>query len=293
MNRRRTHTALFAHHPRKWQENRYVYPVISRRSKGLSVGINLNTDRICNFDCVYCCVDRSDGNLKPERVDVAQMAAELEAMLTLVASGEIWTQPPFDKTPQALRRLNDVAFSGNGEPTSAPEFGECCQIVANLLKSTHQEAARIVIITNATLLDRPKVQKALDFLDRHNGEIWAKLDAGNPDVYARLMKTSIAFQRVLDNILQTGQKRPIVIQSMFLRLEGKAPTEQEISDYVDRLRELAAGGCKIRLVQAYTVARPVFQTHVTPLEDEHLDRIAQSVRDAGLACEAYYAASAH
>ncbi len=52
-------TTLFTQHSRSWQSNRYVYPVISRRSKGLSIGVNLNPDKVCNFDCVYCCVDRT------------------------------------------------------------------------------------------------------------------------------------------------------------------------------------------------------------------------------------------
>src|ERR1041384_5902109 len=49
---------LFTQHSRSWRENRYVYPVVSRRSKGLSIGVNLNPDKVCNFDCIYCCVDR-------------------------------------------------------------------------------------------------------------------------------------------------------------------------------------------------------------------------------------------
>ena len=48
----------FAMHDRVWQANRYVYPVVSRRSKGISIGVNLNPDKVCNFDCIYCCVDR-------------------------------------------------------------------------------------------------------------------------------------------------------------------------------------------------------------------------------------------
>ncbi|GIS62123.1 MAG: hypothetical protein CM1200mP2_43480 [Planctomycetaceae bacterium] len=47
------------HHPRTFHDNRFVYPVLSRRSHGLSVGINLNPDKICNFDCIYCQVDRT------------------------------------------------------------------------------------------------------------------------------------------------------------------------------------------------------------------------------------------
>src|SRR6187401_68649 len=103
--------ALFAQHPRQWLRNWYVYPVISRRSKGLSIGVNLNPDKRCNFDCIYCSVDRTiiDDTV---RVDMGRLRDELDEMLSLAASGEIFTLPPLHDTPQALRRLNDVAFSG-------------------------------------------------------------------------------------------------------------------------------------------------------------------------------------
>src|SRR5688572_22545251 len=112
---------LFTLHSRHWATNRYVYPVISRRSKGLSIGVNLNPDKICNFDCVYCCVDRTMPPTVRE-VDMAVLRDELQHMVQIAASGEIWTQPPFDQTPAPLRRINDIAFSGDGEPTSFGKF---------------------------------------------------------------------------------------------------------------------------------------------------------------------------
>lgn len=281
-------TPLFAQHSRAWQKNRYVYPVISRRSKGLSVGVNLNPDRICNFDCVYCCVDRSAGMLKREDVDLPVLREELDGMLAAVAAGEIWATPPFDTTPQSLRRLNDVAFSGDGEPTSSSAFLASCEMAAELL-GKHGLSAKIVVITNATLLDRPALQPAIAFLDEHNGEIWAKLDAGDEELYRQVVRTEIPLRKVLENILQVGRGRPIVIQSMFLKLNGNAPTEQQIEQYAARVRELAAGGCQIRLVQVYTIARPVHEAGLDPLPGMALDAIVARLRQDGLPAEAYYA----
>lgn len=281
-------TPLFAQHSRDWQQNRYVYPVISRRSKGLSVGVNLNPDRICNFDCVYCCVDRSEGMLKREDVDMKVLREELDGMLQAVASGDIWQTPPFDTTPQPLRRLNDVAFSGNGEPTASSVLLRSSELVAELLDK-YRRAAKIVLITNATLLDRPSVQPALAFLDHHNGEIWAKLDAGDEELYRQIVRTKLPLDRILDNILLAGRTRPIVVQSMFLRLNGKAPTSQQIEHYATRLRDLVAGGCQIRLVQVYTIARPVHEAGLEPIAGEQLDAIVARLHRDGIPAEAYYA----
>jgi wyosine [tRNA(Phe)-imidazoG37] synthetase (radical SAM superfamily) len=282
-----TKLALFTQHSRHWRENKYVYPVISRRSKGLSIGVNLNPDTVCNFDCVYCCVDRTVPPSVRE-VDLDVLGEELDHMIGLAATAELFNQPPFDTTPPALRRLNDVAFSGDGEPTSYPRFQDAGALAAELLGRHGQTDAKIVVITNATLLQRPAVEAALEFLDRHNGEVWAKLDAGTETYYRKVERTSIPLQRVLDNVAACGRRRPIVIQSLFMRIDGEPPSDHEIEEYVQRLRELVAAGCRIKLVQVYTVARRTAEVNVTPLGDAALDAIAEKVRAIPLEVETFY-----
>lgn len=282
-------TPLFTDHSRSWRDNRFVYPVISRRSKGLSIGVNLNPDQACNFDCVYCSVDRASPASAPtvRSVDLEGVRTELDHLLGLAVSGAIWNEPPFDRTPPELRRLNDVAFSGDGEPTSYPGFGDACRLAADLIR-WHNAPAKIVVITNATLLHRPEVQAALTFLETVPSQVWAKLDAGTQDYYALIERTKIPLQRVLDNLLLTGKARPIVIQSMFLRYRGEAPSVAEIDAYLGRLRDLIAGGCRISLVQIYTVARSTAEAEATPLSKVEVDAIVAKVSALGLLAEAYY-----
>jgi wyosine [tRNA(Phe)-imidazoG37] synthetase (radical SAM superfamily) len=281
---------LFTQHSRSWRENRYVYPVISRRSKGLSIGVNLNPDKVCNFDCVYCCVDRTVPPAVRE-VDMTVLREELDHLIGLAASHEIFRRPPFDQTPAELRRFNDVAFSGDGEPTAFPGFDAACRLAAELLERTSLLSTKIVVITNATLLHRPPVQEALEFLDRHNGEIWTKLDAGTDAYYRQVERTSIPLQRILDNIAAAGRKRALVIQSLFMNLHGQPPDDVEISAYVDRLHELLARGTRIKLVQVYTVARRTTEDWVTPLSPGLLDEISARARTAGVPVETYYGPS--
>jgi len=291
---------LFTQHSRSWRENRYVYPVVSRRSKGLSIGVNLNPDKICNFDCVYCCVDRTTPPTIRE-VDLAVLREELDHLLVLALSGQLFQSPPFDQTPPALQRLNDVAFSGDGEPTSFKGFGEACRIAAELLekhrlaegaKPQAAEAVKTVVITNATLFHRPAVQQSLAFLDHHNGEIWAKLDAGTEPYYRAIERTSIPLRRVVENILLAGRARPLVIQSLFLQLSGIGPDDAEIQAYIGHLNSLITGGCQIKLVQIYTVARGTAVADCTPLPAARLDEISERVRrETGLMVETYYGPS--
>jgi wyosine [tRNA(Phe)-imidazoG37] synthetase (radical SAM superfamily) len=283
-----SYVPLFTSHSRAWQNNKYVYPVISRRSKGLSIGVNLNPDTVCNFDCIYCCVDRT---VEPRirEVDLSVLQDELSKMIEIAKRGELFEQPPFDKTPPVLRRINDIAFSGDGEPTSYPKFGEACELAASVLRQAGVDSnIKIVVITNATLFHQPRVQSALRFLDMHNGEIWAKLDAGTEEYYRLVERTSIPLKRVLDNILLAGQERSIVIQSLFMHIHDDPPSAMEIEAFVSRLFELRAGGCQIKLVQVYTVARSTAEKHVTSLNPAEVDAIAEKVRAIGLKAEAYY-----
>src|SRR3954447_19747651 len=116
-------------HRRTFAENLYVYAVVSRRSKGVSIGVNLNPDKVCNFDCVYCQVDRKTPPVVRE-VDEARLLAELDDMLDLVTTGRLFEHERFRQTPPALRRLNDIAFSGDGEPTTCPRFPEIVRSAA-------------------------------------------------------------------------------------------------------------------------------------------------------------------
>src|SRR5947208_14620103 len=94
---------LHIRHPRRFEENRVVYPVVSRRSEGISVGVNLNPDKICNFDCIYCQVDRTTQS-EAQFVETEQLLVELEDTLRLVTSGELFEHPQFKDTPSQFRR---------------------------------------------------------------------------------------------------------------------------------------------------------------------------------------------
>jgi wyosine [tRNA(Phe)-imidazoG37] synthetase (radical SAM superfamily) len=278
-------------HRRTFQENLYVYAVVSRRSKGVSIGVNLNPDKVCNFDCVYCQVDRKTPPTV-RTVDVPRLLAEIEDMLDLVITGELFTMERFRDTPATLRRLIDIAFSGDGEPTTCPEFLEIVEAVAAMKRQHGLADVKLVLITNATMFHRPRVQMALQVLDANQGEIWAKLEAGTQEFYHQVDRTTIPFQRVLDNITSAAKVRPIVIQSMFLRMHDEPPSPEELDAFCDRLNEIIQASGRITLVQVYTVARVPAESWVSPLTSDEVDGIVELVRRrTGLAAEAFYGPS--
>ena len=278
-----------AHHPRTFRENTYVYPVLSRRSGGISVGINLNPDKACNFDCIYCQVDRS---IKPQElfVGLPKLLAELRTVLSgLKSGGALWAEPEFRPLPAEKQRVADIAFSGDGEPTTFRNFSEVVEGCTAIKEELGFNDANVVLITNATGLDRPEVRRGLEFLDQHRGEIWAKLDAGTPDYFTLIDKTEFPFQKVLDNIARTARERPVVIQSCFMRVNGAGPSSAEISAFVARLNGIVASGGRISRVQVYTVARPPAFSIVSSLTDVEVDAIAERVKsEAHLPALSYY-----
>jgi wyosine [tRNA(Phe)-imidazoG37] synthetase (radical SAM superfamily) len=268
---------LFGQHPRNWRENLYVYPVVSRRSEGVSIGVNLNPDMACNFDCIYCQVDRTV-TPRVRRVDLNRLIAELDAMIRLAQDGALFSQPPFDDVPTKLRRVRDIAFSGDGEPTASPQFPAAVNVAADLRKRYELSDVKIRVITNATLLARPAVRSALAVLDDNNGEIWAKLDAGTEDYFQLICRPHVPLATILTNILDAARVRPIVIQSLWMNVHNQPPPDAEIDAYADRLREIIAQGGRIKLVQIYTTARMPAESYVTPLSAAQLEAIAECVR---------------
>jgi wyosine [tRNA(Phe)-imidazoG37] synthetase (radical SAM superfamily) len=269
---------LHTDHARLFERNRFVYPVLSRRSGGISIGVNLNPDKVCNFDCIYCQVDRRSQS-ETRFVETDALLAELRATLELVTSGAIYETDKFKSVPRHLRRLNDIAFSGDGEPTTYKNFDELMELCAAVKREAGLNDVKMVLITNASMFHRPHVERGLAVLDRNNGEIWAKLDAGTDDYYHLIERTPIPFRQILDNITAAARVRPLVIQTLFMRVNGEPPTAAEQEAFCDRLNAITPAGGKLKLVQIYTIARRPAESYVTPLTDNEVDAIVNLVRE--------------
>ena len=267
-------------HRRELDENRYVYAVVSRRARGLSIGVNLNPDKACNFDCPYCQVDRTTPG-GATRVDVAELAVELEDLLRR-AAGDLWTAPPFDTVAPELRRVADVAFAGDGEPTTPPEFPAAAR-AAREARDRLAPGVPLRLLTNATLFHKERVRAALAEFDG----LWCKLDAGTEAHFRVVDGTRLPFRRILDNLLLVARDRPVVLQSLFLTLDGASPDDAEITAWVERMREIVEQGGRIEHVQVYTVARTPADPRVGALSQDRLQTIAAAARAKGFDVAVY------
>jgi wyosine [tRNA(Phe)-imidazoG37] synthetase (radical SAM superfamily) len=272
--------------PRDFLDNRFVYAVVSARARGLSVGVNMNPDKQCNFDCVYCEVHR-DGSPRERHLIPEVMADELKKTLAYVLAGRLRERPWYHTLPDELLQLRHVALSGDGEPTFAPNFVEAVQAVVHVRALGGFPFFKMVLITNATGLDQPQVQRGLKFFTRSD-EIWAKLDGGTQAYLNKVDRMNVPLEKILSNILLLARQRPVVIQSLFPAIDGEEPPLEEIEQYAQRLKELKAGGAQIPLVQIYSATRPTPNSGCGHLPLKTLSRIAHAVRQAtGLKAEVF------
>jgi wyosine [tRNA(Phe)-imidazoG37] synthetase (radical SAM superfamily) len=266
--------------------NRFVYVAISARARGLSIGLNLNPDRLCNFNCVYCEVNREAPPAGYE-LDVDVMASELEKTLSLIHSGQIRRLARYGSLSSDLLRLRHVAFSGDGEPTLCAKFAEAVQEAVHVRARRVFPFFKLVLITNGSSLDLDPVQEALRYFTGED-EIWVKLDAGTQDYMARINRSKIPLDKVMENTWLIGRKRPIIIQSLFPLLNGWEPLPEEIDEYLQRLHELKDGGAMISLVQVYSATRPAAHPDCAHIPLQSLARICRRIKtETGLRAEVF------
>ncbi|HUC86082.1 MAG TPA: radical SAM protein [Candidatus Acidoferrales bacterium] len=262
--------------PRHPLGNRFVYAVISSRAGGLSLGVNLNPNGHCNFDCPYCEVDR--GRLSANaQLDIRAMTDELERTLLALRLGILQRPPWFESLAPSLRELRQVALSGDGEPTLAPDFVGAVEAVVGV--RARDRFFKLALLTNGTELHRLAVARGLALFTPAD-EIWIKLDGGSQKYLETVNRPEVPLEKILENILLIARQRPVVIQSLFPSVRGEKPPEPEIQAYAARLCELVAAGAQIAQVQIYTATRPRVRRDWGPLPSRVLSQIGQTVRQA-------------
>lgn len=257
---------------------RYVYPVISRRAGGVSIGINLNTNNACNWRCIYCNVpDLSRGTPTPIELDVLER--ELRAFLNDVLHGD-FMQLHVDK---ADRQLKDIAFSGNGEPTSAKEFPQVLLLVEKILQDFDLLGrVKLRLITNGSLMDKPAILDSMQHLASCNGEVWFKVDAGSKEGIARINDVTLNPQSHIQRLKACAKICPTFIQTCMFALDGAPPSEEDIVAYLALINQVKD---VIKGVHLYGLARLSLQPEASRLRrlpTEWLEAMGHRISQLGI-----------
>jgi wyosine [tRNA(Phe)-imidazoG37] synthetase (radical SAM superfamily) len=265
-------------HNRDIQGFKYVYPVVSRRAGGVSIGINLNTNNACNWRCIYCQVPDLKRGLPPP-VDFNLLTYELRSMLKQIVQGDFMQT----HVTKVYRHLEDIAFSGNGEPTSAKEFPEAISIVESILKEFNLlNSIKVRVITNGSMIHKPAVLNGIKHLSQINGEVWFKLDGGSQEDILKINDVNINPDTHVAHLALCAKNCPTWIQTCMFSYKGLAPSEAHVLAYlaqVEKVKDVVQG------VHLYGVARPSYQPeaiHIQQLPIYWLEALADRIRNLGL-----------
>lgn len=260
----------------------YIYPVISRRAGGVSVGVNLNPNNACNWRCIYCQVPELKRGTAPV-IDLARLENELRAFLHEIQYGNFMRA----QVPLGARRINDIALSGNGEPTSAEEFEQVIELIGRV-KCDYDlpRDLKLVLITNGSLIDRPGVQAGLRRMAELNGEVWFKLDSVTREGRQRINNTRMSLKRMRENLQLAASLCPTWLQTCVFQIDGRPPSSAESDAYLEFIEELLREGVPLKGTLLYGLARPSMQPEaprLTRVNQIWMDAFYTKIQSLGLA----------
>ncbi|MBO4435237.1 MAG: radical SAM protein [Bacteroidales bacterium] len=240
------------------REDTVFGPIFSRRL-GSSLGINLlpRNGKLCNFDCIYCeCGWNRDGQGDRAIPNADDVHHALESKLQACQDAG---------TP-----IDSITFSGDGEPTLNPSFAEIVDVTL-ALRDKYYPKAKVSVLSNATMIGREDVFKALGKVDNPI----LKLDAPTTAQVRMINNPSGAYEV---SAVVEAMKRfegDFVLQTMFL----KAPSFRSgdwVEGWMSLVREL-----KPREIMVYTIDRPVPMAGLEKYTVEEMRALVQPLIDEG------------
>lgn len=265
----------------------YVYPVISRRAGGVSIGINLNPNNACNWRCVYCQVpDLKRGSAPP--IDLPKLAFELRSFLDELVHGDFMHK---QVSPEA-RKIHDIALSGNGEPTSAKEFEQVIALIGDIIQDFDTlRDLKLVLITNGSLVNRPSVQAGLKRMAQLNGEVWFKFDRALPEERQRINNTKISLRKIHHHLRIVTSLCPTWLQTCVFQIDGEPPSEAETHAYLKFVKSLKDEGLPLQGVLLYGIARPSLQpeaSRLSQVSESWLTAYGEKIKALGLTVKIHF-----
>lgn len=260
---------------------KYVYPVLSRRAGGLSIGINFNINNACNWRCIYCQVPDLKVGAAPD-LDFQLLEDELRFFFDAVQNGDFYQRFQVDEDNRVIK---DIAISGNGEPTSVKDFDKAVALIGRVATEAGVlPQSKFVLITNGSLVHRASVQVGLKKLREYGGEVWFKFDSATEEGRALMNNAGQSRQASVENLLLSVRLCPTKLQTCLLDYDKRGLSQEEKNAFLDLLRSIKAQGCALKSVMLYTIARPSLQPESGRLEKlsvETLNAFAEEIRCLG------------
>lgn len=259
---------------------KYVYPVISRRAGGLSIGINFNPNNACNWRCIYCQVPDLKKGSAP-KIDFSLLESELTEFLNDVLQGDFYQR---FNIPIEQQQIKDIAISGNGEPTSLKEFAKAIRLIGEIAtKSGIFPVANFVLISNGSLMHRKEVQDGLKVLNDYHGEVWFKLDSATANGIAQINNAAFLPPKQFAALITSIGLCTTKLQTCLVDYRHQGLLEEDRQAYLILLDKLKIN-TPLKEIMLYTLARESFQPESVDLEKmplEIMEDFADEIREMG------------
>ena len=260
-------------HDRNIFQGKYIYPVVSRRAGGLSLGINLNTNNACNWQCIYCEVPNLVRG-KPEPINLKELESELDYWLDQIINKSFLSQYTKSRT-----EFKDIAFSGNGEPTASKQFKDVIGILIKKIKEYKLDKKIVIrLITNGSYMNNPVIQESLSLISNFNREIWFKIDGVKELDIQTVNQVNLSLATIKKNLEAALNNGPTVIQTCFFKLNEKLPSLESLGAYINFLKLYEN---KVKGIHLYSLARlskQPSQNKLTRLTKSELEVIASKIK---------------
>ena len=260
-------------HDRNIFQGKYIYPVVSRRAGGLSLGINLNTNNACNWQCIYCEVPNLVRG-KPEPIDLQQLERELDYWLDQIVNKSFLSQYTKSKT-----EFKDIAFSGNGEPTASKQFKDVIGILIKKINEYKLDKKIIIrLITNGSYMTNPAIQKSFSLISNFNREIWFKIDGVKKNDLQTVNQVNLSLATIRKNLEAAIKNGPTIIQTCLFKLNNTLPSLELLEAYIDFLKLYRQEVKGIHLYSLARLSEQPSQNKLTRLTKLELEDIASKIK---------------
>ncbi|KAF3981869.1 MAG: radical SAM protein [Methylococcales symbiont of Hymedesmia sp. n. MRB-2018] len=277
-----------ADHSRDIAGLKYIYPVLSRRAGGLSIGINFNPNNACNWRCVYCQVPNLIRGSAPE-MNFKLLEEEFRFFLDRVLKGSFYEQ---FSVPEKQRVIKDIAISGNGEPTSLNGFDKAIELIGQIaLEQGVLPSSDFVLISNGSLMHHSQVQQGLKVLNHYNGQVWFKLDSATQEGRNKINDSRQSNKKMVDNLSRCSAVCDTRVQTCMLDFLSYEEMLKEKEAYVALLQKIRQRVKKVDKIMLYTIARPPLQPEageITKTAYKQMNLFADRLRCLGYQVDVSY-----
>ena len=233
---------------------KYIYGPIKSRRLGLSLGLSLSLDKICDLDCIYC----QWGSIGKTVLERKEYAKTEEIILELKS----WMQ----KNPKEIQELKFVTLSGLGEPTLNTCIGKLIDQAKNIT------GLKIAVITNSTLLGDPAVRRGLLKADL----IVPSLDAVDSEIFKQIDRphAGIKLNEIIDGLVALRKEFHGQIWLEVMLIAG-------MNDDLKHIEELKKAIWRINpdKIQLNSPVRSTAEKNVFPVEKAKLEKIREILGD--------------